>query len=248
MMRSVLFTALFYAWTTMAGVMVLPLLVGPPRPILAYSRVWVRVSLWLLRVTVGLSHQVVGKENIPDGPALFAVKHQSAWETLAINLIIHDAAIVLKHELTRIPLFGWCLLRSRQIAIDRSGGLSALRNMVTAAREALADGRSIIIYPEGTRVAPGTRQPYHAGIAALHGALDAPVVPVALNSGLFWPRRSMRLQPGVITIEFLPALPDELSRHEFVETLESTIEKATARLHRRSADTTDAPPPTAGCG
>ncbi len=174
---------------------------------MAYSRFWIRVVLWLLRNTVGLSHRVVGREHIPPGPALFAVKHQSAWDTLAINLIVRDPAIVLKRELTWIPLFGWCLIRTRQIAIDRAGGMSALRGMVKAARAALSEGRPIVIYPEGTRVAPGVKQPYHAGISALHGALDVPVVPVALNSGVFWPRRSLKLRPGVITIEFLPPCP-----------------------------------------
>lgn len=240
-MRAVLFTILFYGWTVIAGLLVLPLLLGPPRPLMAYSRFWIRVVLCLLRNTVGLSHRVVGREHIPAGPALFAVKHQSAWDTLAINLIVRDAAIVLKRELTWIPLFGWCLIRTRQIAIDRAGGMSALRGMVKAARAALSDGRPIVIYPEGTRVAPGVKQPYHAGISALHGALDVPVVPVALNSGVFWPRRSLKLRPGIITIEFLPPLPDDILRREFIETLETAIEDASERLYQETNVTT-APP------
>ncbi len=240
-MRPVLFTILFYGWTTLAGILVLPLLLGPPRPLMAYSRFWIRGALWLLRITVGLSHRVVGRENIPIGPALFAVKHQSAWDTLAINLIVKDAAIVLKRELTWIPLFGWCLLRTRQIAIDRAGGMSALRGMVKAARAALSDGRHIVIYPEGTRVAPGLKLPYHAGVSALHGALDVPVVPVALNSGVFWPRRSLKLRPGVITIEFLPPLPADLTRRDFTETLETAIEDASERLYRETRPTTVRP-------
>lgn len=241
-MRAYLFSFLFYSWTTLAGLLVLPLLLGPPRPILAYSRLWIRVALWLLRMTVGLSHRVVGAENIPDGPVLFAVKHQSAWDTLAINLIVRDAAIVLKRELTWIPLFGWCLMRSRQIAIDRSGGMSALRGMLDAARDAVAAGRPIVIFPEGTRVAPGDKRPYHAGVAALYGALKIPVVPVALNSGHFWPRRSLKLKPGVITIEFLPALPADTARRDFVETLESAIETASERLNRETQGTTGTKP------
>ncbi|MDA0786143.1 MAG: lysophospholipid acyltransferase family protein [Proteobacteria bacterium] len=240
-MRPVLFTILFYGWTILAGLAALPLLLGPPAPLRAYSRIWVRVTLWLLRIAVGLSHRVVGRENIPAIPALFAIKHQSAWETLAINLIIRDPAIVLKRELTRIPIFGWFLIRTDQIAIDRSGGMSALRSMVSAARGALADGRSIVIYPEGTRVAPGSRMPYHGGIAALHGALDVPVVPVAVNSGMFWPRRMLGLRPGVITIEFLPPLPPDLSRRDFTETLETTIEAAAGRLYLETAATTAHP-------
>lgn len=242
-MRPVLFTILFYGWTLLAGVAVLPLLLGPPRPVMAFSRLWIRGALWLLRVTVGLSHRVVGRENIPAGPALFAVKHQSAWDTLAINLIVRDAAIVLKRELTWIPLFGWCLIRTRQIAIDRAAGVSALRGMVKAARNALSEGRPIVIYPEGTRVAPGVKQPYHAGVSALYAALEVPVVPVALNSGVFWPRRSLKLRPGVITIEFLPPLSPDLSRRDFIETLETTIEAATERLYLQTTVTTVAPNP-----
>jgi len=229
--RAVCFSILFYGWTTLLGILVLPLLIGPPRLLLAYSRFWIRVSLWFLRVTVGLTHEVRGREHIPDGPALFAVKHQSAWDTLAINLIVRDAAVVLKRELTWIPVFGWCLLRARQIAIDRQGGMSALRAMVTEARARLAEGRPFVIFPEGTRVAPGTRRPYHAGVAALHAALgDVPVVPVALNSGLFWPRRSLKLRPGVITVEFLPPIPPNLPRRAFSGALEQAIEGATDRL------------------
>ncbi len=229
-MRSIVFIALFYSWTTLAGVFALPLLLSPPRGLLAFSRFWARVSLWLLRITVGLTHEIRGHENIPVGPVLFAVKHQSAWETLVINLIIPDAAIVLKRELTRIPLFGWYLMRSRHIPIDRAGGMSALRSIVSAARARIAEGRPLVIFPEGTRVPPGSAAPYHAGIAALQGAIDVPVVPVALNSGLFWPRRSMALRGGRITLEFLPALPRELKRREFIDNLEKSIENASNRL------------------
>jgi len=229
-MRAILFTVLFYTWTTLMALLVLPLLLGPPRLMLAHSRFWVRIALWLLRVTVGLTHEVRGREHITDGPALFAVKHQSAWDTLAVNLIIPDAAIVLKRELTWIPLFGWCLLRAHHIPIDRSGGMTALRNMIAVAKNRLSEGRSIVIFPEGTRVAPGTTKPYHAGIAALQSALHVPVVPVALNSGLFWPRRSLALRPGRIVIEILPALPASLPRREFVQALETAIESATNRL------------------
>jgi 1-acyl-sn-glycerol-3-phosphate acyltransferase len=228
--RAIAFTVLFYGWTTMMGILVLPLLLGPPRPLLAYSRMWIWVGLRILRLTVGIDHRVAGAERIPDGPVLFAIKHQSAWDTLAINLVIRDGAIVLKRELTWIPLFGWCLVRSRQIAIDRAGGMGALRAMVRAAQARVREGRPIVIFPEGTRVAPGTTHPFHAGVAALYSALDLPVVPVALNSGLFWPRRSLALRPGTITLEFLEPIPAGLPRRAFLERLENTIESASERL------------------
>lgn len=229
-MRPVIFTILFYSWSTLAAVIVLPLLLGPRDLVLAFSRFWVRTSLWLLKVTAGVTHDVRGLENLPAKPALFAVKHQSAWDTLTINLIVQDAAIVLKRELTWIPIFGWCLLRVKHLPIDRSGGLSALRGMITAAQQRIAEGRSIVIFPEGTRVTPGLKNPYHAGIAALNSALNVPVVPVALNSGLFWPRRSLALRPGTIIVQILPPLPRNLTRREFVQSLEIAIETVTDRL------------------
>jgi 1-acyl-sn-glycerol-3-phosphate acyltransferase len=240
-MRAIAFSILFYGWTTLMGVLVLPLVAGPPRLLLAYSRFWIRVGLVVLRLTVGLRHRVEGRENIPEGPVICAVKHQSAWDTLAINLVVRDGAIVLKRELTWIPVFGWCLLRARQIAIDRRGGMRALRAMVHAARERIRDGRPIVIFPEGTRVAPGTRQPYHAGVAALYAALDVPVVPAALNSGHFWPRRSLALRPGCITLEFLPPIPPGLPRREFLERLEGAIETATDRLSQQVSTTAVTP-------
>ncbi|MDE0780166.1 MAG: lysophospholipid acyltransferase family protein [Alphaproteobacteria bacterium] len=229
-MRPIVFTILFYSWTTLAGLFAIPLLLGPPGPLLRISRFWSHGALWLLRVITGLSHEVRGQENIPAEPALFAVKHQSAWDTVVINLVVQNAAIVLKRELTWIPLYGWCLLRARHIPIDRSGGLSALRNMVSSTRERLAEGRSIVIFPEGTRVPAGTTVPYHAGIAALQSALDVPVIPVALNSGVYWPRRSLALRPGTIILEFLPPLPRDLPRRDFVQSLEKAIEFATNEL------------------
>lgn len=235
-MRPVTFTILFYVWSTLACLIVLPLLLGPRGLMLAFGRIWVRTSLWLLRVIIGVTHEIRGVENLPAEPALVAVKHQSAWDTLAINLIVQNAAIVLKRELTWIPIFGWYLLRVKHLPINRSGGLNALRGMITAAQLSLAEGRSIIIFPEGTRVTPGQKKPYHAGIAALYSTLNVPVVPVALNSGLFWPRRSLALRPGKIIVQILPPLPPNLSRRKFIQSLETAIETVTDRLIVEAAE------------
>ena len=228
--RAVAFTGLFYGWTTLLGIGVLPLLLGPPRPLLAYSRFWARGAFAILRTTVGITHQIRGQHLLPDGPVIFAVKHQSAWDTLAVSLFVHDPAIVLKKELLQIPVFGWCLRRARHIAVDRKGGSAALKKMVAQTRARVAEGRPLVIYPEGTRTEPGTRHPYHPGVAALYGALDLPVVPVALNSGLFWPRRSVHMNPGTITLEFLPAIAPGHDRRRFMHDLEESIEGATDRL------------------
>ena len=229
--RAYLFTGLFYGWTTLLAIGVLPLLLGPPQPILAYGRFWIRGAFAILRATVGIKYRVRGQHTVPEGPIILAVKHQSAWDTLAVNLLVRNPAIVLKKELLLIPIFGWCLARVRHIAVDRKGGSGALKAMVGQARARAAEARPIVIYPEGTRTRPGARQPYHPGVAALYGALDLPVVPVALNSGLFWPRRSLQMRPGTITVEFLPAIAPGISRRQFMVELEGAIEQAAERLH-----------------
>lgn len=229
--RALAFTVLFYGWTTLFGIAVLPLLLGPRRFLLDYGRIWIKGALAILRATVGITYQVRGQHLLPDGPVILAVKHQSVWDTLAINLLVHDPAIVLKKELLSIPVFGWCLWRLRHIAVDRQGGGGALKRMMEQARDRLAEGRPVVIYPEGTRTRPGARHRYHPGIAALYRTLDCPVVPVALNSGLFWPRRSLKLRPGTITVEYLPAIPPGHGRRQFMADLENSIETAAERLY-----------------
>jgi 1-acyl-sn-glycerol-3-phosphate acyltransferase len=145
-------------------------------------------------------------------------------------LLLDEPAYVLKRELMSVPLFGAYLKRCGMIAVDRQGGGPALKRMLAAARAAAADGRPILIYPEGTRTAPGQRRPYHPGVAALYGDLGLPVVPVALNSGLFWGRRSFRKRSGTITIEFLAPIAPGLPRRVFMERLQGSIEEASARL------------------
>lgn len=228
--RGLAFNAAFYGWTIIllpAGVIASVISRNSLKKV---GHLWFSGALHLLALIVGLRHQVRGREHVPDRPVILAVKHQSAWETLALSLIIDDPVFVLKRELTRIPVFGWLLTVIGMIAVDRSGGTAVMRSMVAQARERIAEGRSIIIFPEGTRTPPGMRRRYQAGVAALYGSLDIPVVPVALNSGLFWPRRSTRLKPGLITLEFLPAIPPGLSRQDFTAQLETAIEDATERL------------------
>ena len=229
--RALAFAILFYGWTTLLGIAVLPLLVAPRHLLSAYGRFWIAGALDILRVTVGISHRVSGRHLLPDGPMILAVKHQSAWDTLVINLLVRDPAIVLKKELLLIPVFGWCVWRIRHIAVDRKGGSVALKRMVAQARRFAAAGRPLVIYPEGTRTEPGAHRPYQSGVAALYGALDLPVVPVALNSGLFWPRRSLRMHPGTITVEFLPPIAPGRERRQFMSELEGSIETAAERLY-----------------
>ena len=229
-LRSLLFNLCFFAWTLAIVVLGLPCLLLPLRFTYRLGAFWVRIALALLGALVGLGHRVVGLEHRLPGAAIYAVKHQSAWDTLVFALLLDEPAYVLKRELTFLPLFGWLLLRAGMIPVDRAGKASALRRMVGRARRTAAQGRPLLIYPEGTRTAPGEHRPYQPGVAALYGQLGLPVVPVALNSGLFWGRRQFVKRPGIITVEFLPAIPPGLPRRAFMAELEKRLEGACARL------------------
>jgi 1-acyl-sn-glycerol-3-phosphate acyltransferase len=227
--RSLAFNFCLWLWTLLMLLAALPWLLPPPRWLLAHSRVWMQGVQLLLSRIVGLEYEVRGREHA-NAVAIFAFKHQSAWETLAIHLLLDGAAIALKRELTRIPLFGWCMIHAGMIRIDREGGARALRRLIEDARAALARGAPIVIFPEGTRLPPGKRRPYHPGVVALYKHLDCHVVPVALNSGVFWARRSFVKQPGRIVVEFLPPIEPGLERKEFMAELERRLETATERL------------------
>ncbi len=229
-LRSFLFNILFALWTALIFVLSLPTLVLPRGAVWWMGGLWVRGALLLLRAIVGLKHRVRGVEHRIAGPAIYAAKHQSAWDTLVFPLLLDKPAYVLKEELIRVPLFGSYLKQCGMIPVDREGGGSALKQLLRAARAAVAQGRSILIYPEGTRTPPGERRPFHPGVAALYGDLGVPVVPVALNSGLFWGRRSFHKKPGTITIEFLPPIAPGLPRREFMRELQERMEGASQRL------------------
>lgn len=230
LVRSLLFDLAFYSWTTLLSVLALPALLISQRAAARVSELWATVSLSLLRSIVGLTYEVRGRHNLPEGPVIVALKHQSAWETIALWVLLKNPAIVLKQSLARIPVFGWYMKRGEAIIIDREAGPKALRPMVAAARSAIADGRSIAIFPEGTRTPVAARQAYHPGVAALYMQLGLPVVPVALSSGLFWRRRSFLKRSGTVLVEFLPPIQPGLDRRHFMTELERRIEAATAML------------------
>jgi 1-acyl-sn-glycerol-3-phosphate acyltransferase len=228
--RSLLFNIAFYLWTAFMFLLSLPALLLPVGAVWGLGRVWVCGTVLLLRVLVGLTHEVRGVAHRQTGAALYAVKHQSAWDTLVFALLLDRPAIVLKKELLNLPLFGWYMRKCRMIPVDRKGRATALKRMAADARDRAAAGRPILIFPEGTRVAPGHRRPYQPGVAALYGALDLPVVPVALNSGLFWGRQAFHKRPGHIVVEFLPPIAPGLERRNFMAELEAAIETASDRL------------------
>ena len=228
--RSLLFNVAFWVWTGILALAALPLLPLPRRAMQAMGRFWGQSIDALARTVVGLSYEVRGRERIPREPAIFAIKHQSAWETMIVHSLLDDPAIALKRELTLIPLFGWYLLRAGMIRIDRGAGARALRSLVDGARRALGRGSSVVMFPEGTRVAPGRRRAYQPGIAALYLQLERPVVPVALNSGMYWRRRGFLKRPGRIVVEFLEPIEPGLDRRSFMAELERRLEGASERL------------------
>jgi 1-acyl-sn-glycerol-3-phosphate acyltransferase len=228
--RSLLFN-LLAAGATLLTLLGLWILLPLPRSAMQrVVRVWARVVWFLLRAVVGLGFEVRGLDKVPRGAAVLAAKHQSAWDTAVFFLLFDDPRYVLKRELLSIPLWGWYARKCGCIPVDRAGGAAALKAMAAGCDRALAEGAKLVIFPEGTRTAPGERRAYLPGVAALYLAGRAPVVPVAVNSGLFWGRRSFTKWPGVVTLEFLPEMPTGLDRKAFTAELERRIEAASQSL------------------
>ncbi|WP_051241578.1 lysophospholipid acyltransferase family protein [Stappia stellulata] len=230
-LRSLVFLALVLTTLVLAAPFTV-LLVLPRSCCLAVVRRLVRFWLWALKVLTGLSYEVRGRENLPTTPCLIASKHQSAFETIALQVILDDPAFVLKRELTLIPVAGWAMWRLNHIRIDRAAGAAALMNLMRDARKRLDEGRSVVIFPEGTRRTPLAPPDYKPGLIALYRSLKAPCVPVALNSGVFWPRRSLWRYPGRIVVEVLPPIAPGLNAKAFETRLQDAIESRSAELAR----------------
>jgi 1-acyl-sn-glycerol-3-phosphate acyltransferase len=229
MLRSIAFNALFYANTVAYLILALPTFFMPYRAIVAVAKSWGRTNLVLLRVA-GIDYQIRGLEKLPKGPIIVAAKHQSAWETFALLHLFDNPVYILKRELHWIPIFGWYTIKGRMVPVDRSGGASALVAMTERARVELADNRQLIIFPEGTRRPAGAEPRYKYGVTHLYAAAGVPCVPIALNSGLFWPRRSILRLPGTVLVEILDPIPPGLAKDVFFERLKNALEPASARL------------------
>lgn len=229
-LRSLLFDVSFYIASFLLMVIFLPLTLMPGNAVFWAARIWVHVSFWLLRVIVGLSYRVEGLEYAPSSPCIVACKHQSAWETLAFHILLDRPAIALKRELTWIPILNLYFLRMGMVSIDRGAGASAVKSLIQGSRRVIDQNRPLVIFPEGTRSFPGKPGQYQPGVAALYRSLEVPVIPVALNSGVFWGRRSFVKHPGVITWKFLPPIEPGLSRVEFMEKLVDRIERGCSTL------------------
>lgn len=229
-LRSLVFHILFWTAT------VLIILAGLPRffmhrtAVQELGRQWGRVGLWLLERVVGLRVDWRGLENIAPGAVIVAAKHQSIWDTFVLPIRFPDFSYILKRELVWIPFFGWYLLAAEQIGIDRAKGGKLLPQLVRKSKAIFAQGRALFIFPEGTRRPPGAPPAYKFGVAQLYAEADVPVLPVALNAGLFWPRRSFIIYPGTAVIEFLPLIQPGMPAREFFELLTERIETASNRL------------------
>jgi 1-acyl-sn-glycerol-3-phosphate acyltransferase len=228
--RSLIFNALFYANLILHMIVALPTFVLPRWMLIAFIRSYALTSLWLLRVVCGTKVEWRGTEKLPETACIVACKHQSAWETFALYAILRDPAYILKRELMWIPLFGWYARRATMIAVDRSAGMAALARMTARARQVLASNRQVVIFPEGTRRPPGAEPSYKPGIIHLYVRAGVPCVPLALNSGLYWPRRSLRRVPGTILVEVLEPIAPGLDKGTFMNRLQGAIEDATSRL------------------
>ena len=229
-LRSLVYNVLLYFLLILWFIVAIPTFVMPRAALMAIVRLWSRQNTWLLRVVCNVRVEYRGVEKIPKGPLVVASKHQSMWETFGLLPWFDQPLFILKRELTRIPFFGWYTIKAGMIAVDRSAGGRALLKMVRQASEEVRRGRQLIIFPEGTRRPPGAPPDYKPGVAQLYASCRESCLPVALNSGLFWPRRTFMRYPGTLVVEFLDPVPPGLPRDEFLVRISSVIEEATRRL------------------
>jgi 1-acyl-sn-glycerol-3-phosphate acyltransferase len=229
-LRSLVFVALFYLFSVLWVIVMLPTALGPRGWTVACVKVWARVFTAMLGPICGVRVEVRGREHMPTGAALVAAKHQCMFDALGTMAIYPDACFVTKKELFAIPLFGWYARRAGMIPVDRSGHSKALRQLVSDARERMSEARQLVIFPEGHRMPPGETGDYQPGVAALYRELGLPCTPVATNSGAHWPAHGFIRRPGTIVYEFLPPIPAGLHRATFMRELQDRIEPASRAL------------------
>lgn len=238
--RSAVYNVAVVLWVCAVTLVTGPFIPFLSRPtVQAIASAWCRGNLWLLDRIVGVELEIRGREHIPHGGALVAAKHQSQLETFGLMPFLPDATFVLKRELTWLPFFGWFLMKLDFIAIDRSAGGEALTQILEQAEVAVRKGRQVVIYPEGTRKSVGDAPRYKQGVLHLYDRLGAPCVPVAMNTGVFWPKGTLERRQGRAVIEFLPAIAPGLPREAFQQELIARIEAASDALIREAQGSTD---------
>lgn len=246
--RSTLFNILFYILTGVSCVLLLPTLFFPRRYFLLIVYSFVHATAFLEKHILGLTYEIRGQENLPASGSFFvAAKHQSAYETLKLHILFKDPAIVLKRELFKIPLWGWYLKKSDVIAIDRSSPKAAIRSIQDGAKRMAAQGRPIVIFPQGTRVAPRTTsidKPYKIGIVRMQEATDLPIIPLALNTGYFWPRSGWLKRPGKVVFEFLPPINRQENAADTLRQIEQQLEDRSNALVKEAENSLEKTRPT----
>ena len=236
-LRGAVFKSWMYGLLGLLGLVFLPSLLMP-RGIARFGlRLWVRLTLWGLRAICGIRVELRGLEHRPTGAVLIAAKHQSMLDTIAPFVVLDDPAYVLKRELLALPFYGWYVKKIGNIAIDRDAGAAALKRMLAEARARLAEGRPIMIFPEGTRQPPGAPPDYKPGVAGLYRDLGLPCALMATNSGETWPAHGLDFRPGVAVFEFLEPLPPGLKRGQFMQQLQDRIECASNALSTNTLST-----------
>ncbi len=230
LVRSVVFNLLFYCVLVLYLLVAIPYFFLPRRAMIALARHWARTNLAMLRIICAIKVDFEGMEKIPAGPLICASKHQSLWETFALVAIFDDPAYIMKRELMWIPLFGWATWKGGMIAVNRGARSAALAAMNEQAKTEIRKGRQLIIFPEGTRRPPGAEPKYKFGVAHLYSDIGVTCLPVALNSGLFWPRRSFMRYPGTVRVRMCDPILPGLDKEEFLKTLQHEIETATGEL------------------
>ena len=229
-LRSLVFNVLFYLVFLFWVVVALPTFLMPRGAMMRVATWWAKTVMLLMRLVCNIKIEFRGTEKIPKGPLIVASKHQSMWETISLLHFFEAPFFAVKRELKFIPLFGLFIIKTNMVAIDRAKGGRALLAVLRRAEEEVKRGRQFVIFPEGTRTAPGAPPQYKAGVGMVYVDCGVPVLPVALNSGLFWPRRTFMRYPGTLVVEFLDPIPPGLPRDEFLKRVESVIEEATNRI------------------
>lgn len=240
--RSVVFNILYYINLILVMLICSPVLFGTRKMARYVMHSWTWSADLLHRHIIGVTVEVRGRENLVHGACIVASKHQSVWETYGLLNLLDDPTMIYKQELGWIPFFGWYAMKFKMVKVQRGGKSKAIRSLITNSRACLAENREIIIFPEGTRRPPGAEPVYKAGVSVMYNQLGVPVVPVALNSGLFWPRRKFLRYPGKIIVEILPPIQPGLNREEFNNQLMGRLEKASDDLLLETARS-DNPPP-----
>ena len=225
-LKSIIFYILLVFWTIFMGIICLPFLILPNYLLKYPTKLWIKVIFIFLDIICNIKHKIDGRENIPKEGILIVSKHQSAFETLALFYYLYDCFFVHKKELFYIPIFGQYLYKYNMVAIDRDSGTKAMRKMLQKVKTKLLSGSSIIIFPEGTRKLPGSKPDYKTGFIGIYNHTKKKILPVAVNSGLCWPKKSWILKEGIITIKFLPLINHGLDKKVIFSEVQNRIETA----------------------